>query len=142
MISGFFGPMRFLSNFFESQVSYNGLIFTNAEAAFQAQKDPNRACEFVNLGPKRAKSLGRRVHLRSDWDSVKCQIMLDILRAKFADPVLRLQLARTAPQELVEANTWGDRFWGVCNGSGSNVLGLLLMRVRDEILSSANGNKE
>lgn len=142
MISGFFGPMRFLSNFFEVKVSYNGLIFTNAEAAFQAQKDPNRAYEFVNLGPKQAKSLGRRVHLRSDWDSVKCQIMLDILRAKFADPVLRLQLARTAPQVLIEANTWGDRFWGVCNGSGSNVLGLLLMRVRDEILSSANGNKE
>lgn len=113
MISGFFGPMRFLSNFFESKVSYNGLNFTNAEAAFQAQKNPDKACEFVNLGPKQAKALGRKVHLRSDWDSVKCQIMLDILRAKFTDPVLRTKLVETAPHILEEANTWGRSILGV-----------------------------
>ena len=140
MISGFFGPMRFLSNFFESKVSYNGLNFTNAEAAFQAQKNPDKAYEFVNLGPKQAKALGRKVYLRSDWDSVKCQIMLDILRAKFTDPVLRTKLVETAPHILEEANTWGDRFWGVCNGSGSNVLGLLLMRVRDEVMEKDGTN--
>jgi predicted NAD-dependent protein-ADP-ribosyltransferase YbiA (DUF1768 family) len=36
---------------------------------------------------------------------------------------------------LVEANTWNDLYWGVDadNGNGQNMLGILLMQVRDEI---------
>ena len=71
--------------------------------------------------------------LRSDWEAIKCEIMLDVLRAKFQDHRLRAQLVATAPKQLVEANSWGDRFWGVSRGTGFNVLGLLLMKVRDEI---------
>ena len=37
------------------------------------------------------------------------------------------------PHELVEGNTWGDRYWGVYNGQGKNWLGRLLMQVRGEI---------
>lgn len=29
-----------------------------------------------------------------------------------------------------EGNTWGDTFWGICGGQGSNMLGQLLMDVR------------
>jgi hypothetical protein len=32
---------------------------------------------------------------------------------------------------LIEGNTWGDTFWGVCNGVGENNLGKTLMNVRE-----------
>ena len=133
MIFGFNGQWKFLSNFYITVVVYNNIVYSSAEAAFQAQKDPSRAQEFINLSPKQAKALGRKVTLRPDWEAIKCEIMLDVLRAKFQDHCLRAQLVATAPKQLVEANSWGDRFWGVSRGTGFNVLGILLMKVRDEI---------
>lgn len=37
----------------------------------------------------------------------------------------------TGDAELIEGNNWGDTFWGVCNGRGENMLGKLLMEIRD-----------
>jgi predicted NAD-dependent protein-ADP-ribosyltransferase YbiA (DUF1768 family) len=34
---------------------------------------------------------------------------------------------------LIEGNTWNDRYWGVCRGTGKNRLGQILMRIRSEI---------
>jgi len=59
--------------------------------------------------------------------------MKDILEIKFADTHLREALLATAPLELIEGNTWGDTYWGVCNGVGENKLGKILMGIRDEI---------
>ena len=42
-------------------------------------------------------------------------------------------LVDTGDQPLIEGNTWGDRFWGVCGGTGMNHLGRLLMEVREEL---------
>lgn len=41
-------------------------------------------------------------------------------------------LLKTGDEELVEGNTWGDTFWGVCKGKGRNELGKILMKVREE----------
>lgn len=38
-IKQFFDAYAFLSNFYNAPVSYNGLIYQNSEAAFQAQKE-------------------------------------------------------------------------------------------------------
>lgn len=35
-----------------------------------------------------------------------------------------------------EGNTWGDRVWGTVNGVGANQLGIILMKIRDEIRES------
>ena len=59
--------------------------------------------------------------------------MRSILEAKFAVPELRDALLATGDAELVEGNTWGDVYWGVCGGRGRNQLGRTLMRVRDDI---------
>lgn len=60
--------------------------------------------------------------------------MHDIVRAKFEqNPDLRQKLLSTGSEELIEGNTWGDTFWGVCKGSGQNWLGRILMFVRDEV---------
>ena len=34
---------------------------------------------------------------------------------------------------LIEGNNWGDRVWGQVNGVIANNLGIILMRVRDEL---------
>lgn len=60
--------------------------------------------------------------------------MYEVCRAKFLqNPDLADKLVATGDAELIEGNTWGDTVWGVCNGSGENRLGEILMRVRSEI---------
>lgn len=134
MIDNFHGKYFFLSNFFCVPVKYGGLTFTNTEAAFHSEKCSSRSSEFVNLNPSEAKRLGRRVKLRPDWEDVKDDIMLNVVCAKFDQhPDLAQKLLETGDEELVEGNTWEDRYWGVCGGKGKNMLGKILMRVREEL---------
>tara|TARA_Y100000296_G_scaffold19348_1_gene23079 strand:+ start:3287 stop:3481 length:195 start_codon:yes stop_codon:yes gene_type:complete len=49
---------------------------------------------------------------------------------------LKENLIATAGRELIEGNTWGDTYWGVCNGKGQNILGIILTRIREELLSN------
>lgn len=128
----------FLSNFYPSPVTYNGLTYQNAEAAFQAQKcmtDEERL-EFTELDPAKAKSKGRCVALRGDWEDVKLSIMEEIVYAKFRDnDCLKELLLSTGDAELIEGNTWNDVFWGVSlnTGKGENNLGKILMSVREKL---------
>ena len=133
-ISGFDGKYRFLSNFYEAPVSYNGIVYTNNEAAFQAQKDPARQKEFADLNASEARRLGRRVTLRKDWEQIKISVMKGIVRAKFEqNPDLADKLLDTEDSYLEEENSWGDRIWGTVNGQGANNLGIILMEVRELI---------
>lgn len=135
-ITQFRGDYFFLSNFYPEVLYINGEMYPSAEHAFQAMKSLD---SDVRLGisvcpsPKEAKTAGRLVNLRCDWDRVKVDIMHDILAAKFADPKLAQKLRDTGDEELIEGNTWGDTFWGVYKGRGENMLGQLLMKVRKEI---------
>jgi ribA/ribD-fused uncharacterized protein len=76
----------------------------------------------------------RQRPLRADWERVKDEVMLAGLRAKFAQhAALRATLLGTGDAEIVE-HTGKDRSWGDGgDGSGRNMLGRLLMRVRDEL---------
>ena len=134
MISEFRGKYYFLSNFYSSPVYYRGMTFRNAEAAFHAQKDRSRASEFTRLNPSEAKRLGRRVRLRRDWEDIKEDIMFEVFMAKFGgSQSLADALLATGDEKLVEGNTWGDRYWGVCDGKGLNKLGGILERVRENL---------
>ena len=85
---------------------------------------------------RQAKSLGRMVNLRDDWEFVKVNIMLEITRAKFEQNLeLAEKLLATGNAMLVEGNHWNDTFWGVDarNGKGENYLGKILMCVRREL---------
>lgn len=144
-ITEFKGKNRFLSNFYLSNIHYQGVDWLSVEHAYQAAKT-HKGEEKVHimLAPScvAAKRLGKKVTLRMDWDSIKLSVMEEILRIKFSDPELRDKLMRTAPQQLIEGNWWGDRYWGACwNDSrdaapglwvGENHLGKLLMKIRDE----------
>ena len=136
MIDKFRGDYYFLSNFYEVPVTYDNITYQNNEAAFQAQKtlDKNKREEFAFLDPAAAKKYGRKVQLRSDWESVKVDIMYEICKAKFTqNPELTEKLLATGDEELIEGNDWGDMIWGQVNGKGQNNLGKILMRIRSEL---------
>lgn len=122
-----------MSNFYECLIIYDGYAYKSTEAAYQASKCENERDRlmFVALNPGSAKRLGRNVKLRPDWDEIKIDVMRDLLYQKF-QPYYELgrKLVETGDEDLVEGNTWGDTFWGVCNGVGENNLGKLLMEVR------------
>ena len=136
-IGEFNGNWQFLSNFYPVNISMDGGWYKSVEHAYQAAKTTKldeRVAIMRAPNPASAKRLGQDVTLRSDWEQQKLGIMLMLLRQKFYTvPELAEQLLATEDAELVEGNTWGDRFWGVCRGSGKNHLGKLLMQVRDEL---------
>ena len=126
----------FLSNFYETPVWYEGMMYQTSEAAFQAAKTLNleERVNFQTMLPGKAKREGRKVTLRSDWESIKDQVMYEIVKDKFTrNEALRQRLCDTRDAVLVEGNYWNDRYWGVYKGEGLNKLGNILMRVRQEI---------
>ena len=136
VIREFIDAYAFLSNFYHSPVKYRNLIYLNAEAAFQAQKE---SCEkdkeqYTRMNPAQAKLVGRNCNLREDWEEIKEQTMYEIVKAKFTqNEVLARLLLATGDAYLEEGNWWHDTTWGVCNGVGQNKLGKILMRVREEL---------
>ena len=134
MINSFQGDYRFLSNFWPVRVQLDGATYTTVEHAYQAAKtldDRERNTVRRALTPGEAKRAGRRVTKRADWEQVKIEVMRVLLQQKFRSDYLHDKLQATRGHELVEGNTWGDTFWGVCRGVGENHLGKLLMQIRD-----------
>jgi len=136
-IRSFSGKYCFLSNFAYGVkiVDEFGLEYPTVEHAYQAAKSDDiriRSC-FLYGTPGQAKINGRRVEIRRDWDAVRINIMRDFLRQKFSQEPFKSKLLETGDFILVEGNTWGDTFWGVCNGEGQNMLGKLLMELRCEL---------
>lgn len=133
-IDSFKGDYFFLSNFYEARVIYNGIEFPTSEHAYQAAKsNDEKIWRFFSRieTPGEAKRLGRMIDLRPDWEDAKILIMKQILISKFSNRALMERLKATGDTELIEGNSWGDQFWGVCNGKGKNMLGKLLMKIRD-----------
>lgn len=137
MIDRFVDKYSFLSNFFEVDILFDGLVYPSVEQAFQAAKTDDRAerFEIMSTTPSLAKKRGRKVQLRENWEEVKFAIMEMLVREKFSRGRLRKRLLDTKNHELIEGNLWGDTFWGMCNGVGDNNLGKILMKIRDDAIS-------
>lgn len=137
MIKEFSGEYRWLSNFAHCPVSIDGDYYPTIENAYQASKtldkSERRFLNFAISNPGQAKSAGRKVNLRSDWEEVKLSIMEDLNRQKYNNPSFKSKLLETGTEEIIEGNTWGDIFWGVCGGVGENNLGKIIMKIRDEL---------
>lgn len=137
-ITRFDGAYRWLSNFWPVTIEVPawGLTFPSVEHAYQAAKcdDPSERVMFTVGTAGQAKRLGQRVAMRPDFPSQRVAIMDALLKRKFrAGTPLAHQLLATGEAQLVEGNTWGDTFWGVCNGKGMNQLGVLLMHRRAQL---------
>jgi ribA/ribD-fused uncharacterized protein len=139
LIDSFRGDYYFLSNFYPATVQYDGITYQNNEAAFQAQKclTITEQLKFADMDASSAKRLGRKVMLRPDWEQVKVRLMKEIVRMKFVqNPDLKEKLLATGDATLIEGNTWGDRTWGKVDGVGMNLLGKILMEVREELTNT------
>lgn len=134
-ITSFTGKHRFLSNFYTCSVYYGGILYNSSEAAYQAQKstDPEVRKHFAKMTARDAKRHGKRIKLRDNWEAVKRDIMFAVLKKKFlGNTYLLNMLLSTGDAYLEEGNNWGDRYWGVCKGKGENILGTLLMKLREQ----------
>ena len=142
-IGVFDGQYAFLSNFFERSIVFEGLTVKTNEHAFQMMKTNNlgerKMIAFAGT-PGKSKRAGRNCTLRPDWEKVKSQVMLNVVRAKFMQhPDLAAKLIATGDAMLIEGNVWHDNTWGNCSCErckgiqGKNLLGQILMQVRNEL---------
>ena len=140
-ITSFSGEYAFLSNFFPHPIEIDGDLCATNEHAFQALKTDDvaeRRKVREAKTPASAKSFGKRVTLRADWDGLRFEVMERVVRIKFADPDLAAKLLSTGSRELIEGNAWRDVVWGCIMTKdglwrGRNELGKILMRVREEL---------
>lgn len=147
VISSFTGVHFFLSNFFGSSVEYMGIMYPSVEHAFQAAKTWN-VDDRIRIAsastPAKAKYIGRSVRLQDHWDvAVRYDVMRSLLREKFKNPILKRKLLETGNAILIEGNGWGDQTWGVSDssGRGHNLLGWMLMDLRDELKPTMRGTR-
>ena len=133
-IKGFFGKYKFLSNFHICPVYFEGECYPSTENAYMAAKtlDLDARKQFLNIDPKEAKTLGRKITLHPDWEEVKYDIMAAVIFDKFYRNLdIRQQLIETGDRVMIEANHWGDLIWGTDpQGNGENNLGMILLNVR------------
>mgnify|MGYP001581141604 FL=1 len=129
IVREFWGHYRFLSNFYRLA---NGLTVEHEFQAAKAVHANERRWVLEAPTPGEAKRRGRRVALRPDWEEIKVEVMRTLLRRKFSQPDLREKLLATGDALLEEGNTWGDQYWGTVGGCGANMLGTLLMEIRDK----------
>ena len=127
---------EFLSNFYPTKVTFDGITYCNSEAAYQAQKCRNaeERLQFIRLSSDEAKKLGQKVDVRPDWNEVKFGLMEQIVYEKFTqNPTLAQDLLDTGDKILKEGNYWKDLYWGVDlrTGEGENHLGKILMQLRE-----------
>lgn len=146
------GNKKVLSNFYYSKIKYKNLIFSSSEQLFMYKKaelfKDEEGMKKIKKAktPKEAKRYGRLVKNFDTkiWDKNKMDIMTEVLTLKFSESqFLKNYLLSTKGYTLVEASPY-DRIWGVGfdefnalenkNRWGQNLLGICLMKVRDEIL--------
>lgn len=137
----FRNELWFCSNFYPCEIEYEGIVYPSSEHAYQAAKTLDKDLRLLIKDlekPGQTKKLGKKIVLRENWDTIKVDIMKDILNIKFKNPELLQKLKATGTKTLTEQNEWHDNFWGVCTclkcpKMGRNMLGLLLMDIRDKI---------
>lgn len=137
-----FGGFSNMSNAYKVRV--NGVLMHNTEALYQACRFPHlieAQLEIIKLpsgmGSKMI-SKHYRPQTRADWDAVRIDIMRWCIRVKLMQNWVGFGalLESTGDRAIVE-HSHKDPFWGALTTGrgtlrGQNVLGKLLMELRDE----------
>ena len=141
-------PYGAFSNLYRREISFEGETFPTSEHAYQAGKARKPAVRKWLLDAPSPALLAMAAHGLYYWDVVpgwstkKFDRMRAVLRVKFTqhDDLHKL-LISTGNARLVEAATVDNevnRLWGEVNGSGRNMLGVLLMELRQELCDAAS----
>lgn len=135
-------PYGCFSNFYKSPMVIDGETWPTVEHYFQAMKFPNHPeiRDLIRIEPKPIetkhianKQYGYLVD-KKHWEEIKDEVMYKALLAKYTQHEdLKQILLSTGDSEIIE-HTANDTYWADGgDGSGKNVLGKLLMKVREEI---------
>lgn len=135
-------PYGAFSNLYRRPVVYEGQEFPTSEHAYQAGKARKESVRNWILSAPSPALVAMAAHglytwdISPDWSKVKFDRMRGVLYAKFSQhPDLRELLLSTGNARLVECATVDNpvnRLWGEVNGKGKNMLGNLLMEVREQ----------
>jgi ribA/ribD-fused uncharacterized protein len=127
------------SNFAPYPITLDKERWPTSEHYFQAQKFDDAAYrEKVRTAnsPMIAARLGRsrKQKLRRDWESVKVGVMRKAVLAKFTQHPEPQQLLLSTGEARIVEHTENDDYWGDGgDGSGRNMLGRILMQVREQL---------
>lgn len=129
------------SNFSKHPVHLEGTIWPTSEHYYQSSKFNDKEIREVirrSSSPMAAKLVAKEYSDRQviDWPKKKDAVMYRVLDAKFSQhPELGALLKSTGKKRLVERPTKDD-YWGEDDqGAGQNMLGKLLMQLRDRMNS-------
>ena len=122
---------------------FEGIIFPTSEHAYQAGKARKPEVRDWLLAAPSPALVAMAAHglyvwdVHPDWSKTKFDRMRGVLYAKFTQhPKLKELLLSTGDKRLVEAATVDNavnRLWGEVDGKGKNMLGVLLMELRDKL---------
>lgn len=144
------GELSILSNFYPAPFVWEEQAYAHVEQFFQYTKalhhgEPEVAERIMELSnPLRIKALGDSIEGNSDWTQRRMLVLYDGVRSKFEQNLtLQEELLSTHGKHLYEATTdtyygcgigYDSDRWQKKNWTGENVAGLVLKKVRDELL--------
>lgn len=140
MITEFQKEYRWLSNFEPCTILLDGVEYQSVEHAYMSCKssDPKwkSFCADKNVTAGKVKRASKDIELIPDWENKKIDVMRMCLTQKYTQEPFKSKLLATGNALIQEGNHWGDKFWGVClkTGEGENILGKLIMDIRDVTL--------
>ncbi len=136
-------PYGVFSNLYKRSVEFEGESFLTSEHAYQAGKARKPEVKAWLMSAPSPALLAMAAHglyywdISPGWSTTKFDRMRRILVAKFTQHQdLKELLLGTGNARLVESATVDNevnRLWGEVNGVGKNMLGVLLMEVRQQL---------
>lgn len=145
-------PFGAFSNLFKRSMIFEGREFPTAEHAYQAGKPRKDSVREWILSAPTPSLVAMAAHglytwdINPDWSRIKFDRMRDVLKAKFSQHEdLKELLISTGSARLVEVGRTDNvvnRTWGEVNGKGKNMLGILLMEVREELKSEISSSRK
>jgi ribA/ribD-fused uncharacterized protein len=144
-------PYGAFSNLYRRPVTFEGVVFPTSEHAYQAGKARKPAVRDWILSAPTPALAAMAAHglyvwdVAPDWAQTKFDRMRQVLRAKFDQHEdLRQLLMSTGNARLVEVGTVNNavnRLWGEVDGKGDNMLGVMLMELRESYAKEAGAAK-
>jgi len=137
----FADDFSFLSNSYPSSFIVDGITFLSVEQYYHFMKttDKKQQQEMLNTdNPDTLFKLGRKCILKKDWTDLRLKIMKKGITSKFVqNKQIQTKLITTKGYLLENGNITGDLFWGVniLTGKGDNNLGIILMNIRDKMVT-------
>lgn len=139
-------PYGGFSNLYRREIEFEGDRYATSEHAYQAGKARKPEVKAWLMQAPSPALLAMAAHglyywdVAPGWSKLKFDRMRRVLRCKFSQhDDLRELLLSTGEARLVESATEDNavnRLWGEVNGLGQNMLGVMLMELRQELRST------